>query len=132
MPAQPTNPQPTANERIPRKRQARLDDNGEPAGVPAPKKMKSVEKNGQKKTAPTKARPEKKKTALVPIKETPSIEMPANDSDTRETNATSPPEAVVVESSDDEDIKILEAPKEDAELQLGANSTLFSNRKISY
>jgi len=124
MPAQPTNPQPTANERIPRKRQARLDDNGEPAGVPAPKKMKSVEKNGQKKTAPTKARPEKKKT--------PSIEMPANDSDTRETNATGPPEAVVVESSDDEDIKILEAPKEDAELQLGANSTLFSNRKISY
>jgi hypothetical protein len=140
MPAQPTNPQPTVSG--PRKRQARLDDNGEPAGVPALKKMKSVEKNGPKKTAPAKTRQEKNKTPSVPLKMTPSIEIPARlaressrDSVvTRKTNATSPPETVIVESSDDEDIEdIPEAPEEDAEAQLGAYySTLFSNRKISY
>ena len=55
MPAHPTNPQPTPNEiRNPRKRQARLDDNGEPAGVPVPKKVKSAGQNRQKKKLPTK------------------------------------------------------------------------------
>jgi hypothetical protein len=63
----PMQPEPT-DERIPRKRQARLDDNGEPARVPAPKKIKSAEKNGQKKKVPAKAQPEKKKNPSVPLK----------------------------------------------------------------
>ena len=105
------------NERIPRKRQARLDDNGEPARVPAPKKIKSADNNGQKKKLPAKAQPEKKKTPSVPLMKTPSIEIPAS-------NPTTPPEPkVVVVSSDDEDIaEIFEAPEEDAEAQLGAYS----------
>jgi hypothetical protein len=109
------------NERIPRKRQARLDDNGEPAGVPAPKKIKSADKNGQKKKSPAKAQQEKKKTPSVPLKKTPSIEIPASNPTTP---PTTPPEPkVVVVSSDDEDIaEILEAPEEDAEAQLGAYS----------
>jgi hypothetical protein len=128
MPAQPTDPQPTANDRVPRKRQARLDDNGEPAGVPALKKMKSVEKNGQIKKVPVKTRPEKKTAA--PLKKTPSAEItttqPASDS-----NGTNPPETVVVVSSDDEDavVEIPEEPEEEAEAQLGAYSNLLSNKK---
>ena len=42
-------PQPTASEHIPHKHQAWLDDNSQLAGVPALKKMKSVEKNIAKK-----------------------------------------------------------------------------------
>ena len=59
----PPDPHPTASERILRKRQARLDDNGKPAGVPALKKMKSVEKNVAKKTYLRKQDP-KRKTIL--------------------------------------------------------------------
>ena len=92
-PAQPSNPQPTPNEsRVPRKRQARLDDNGEPAGVPVAKKLKSVSQNRQKKTLPAKTRPDTQKEnpkAVAPAKKKPSVrrEASANDSDdTRETN----------------------------------------------
>ena len=53
MPAQLPNLQQTDN-RIPCKCQARLDDNGEPAGVPASKKAKSAGQNGPKKKTPTK------------------------------------------------------------------------------
>ena len=86
----PPDPHPTASERIPRKRQARLDDNGEPAGVPALKKMKSVEKNVAKKNLPAKTRPEKKNNSSAPPKKTSSIEIPAaRGSDvTKNTNAT--------------------------------------------
>jgi hypothetical protein len=124
MPAQPTDPQPTVNDRIPRKRQARLDDNGEPAGVPALKKMKSVEKNGQVKKVPV-----KKRTA-APLKKTPSAEIAATQPASN-SNGTTPPETVVVVSSDDEEavVEILEEPEEDAEAQLGAYSTLLSNKK---
>ena len=52
--------------RIPCKRQAQLDDNGELAGVPASKKAKSAGQNGPKKKTPTKMRTEPKKT--VPSK----------------------------------------------------------------
>ena len=51
MPAQPPNLQQTDN-RIPCKCQARLDDNGKPAGVPASKNAKSAGKNGPKKKKP--------------------------------------------------------------------------------
>ena len=93
MPEQHTNSHPT------RKRQARLDDNGEPAGVPVPKKMKSVEKNGPPKKKPTnlKTRPEKKDSSSVttaPVKRTPTVETPASGTDTK------PPEPAVVESED--------------------------------
>ena len=73
MPAQPTTDPPaqtTANDRNPRKHQARLDDNGEPAGVPAPKKTKSVERIGPKKKVPAKTRPEKKTVSMAASVET--------------------------------------------------------------
>ena len=129
-PAQPSNPQPTPNEsRVPRKRQARLDDNGEPAGVPVAKKLKSASQNGQKKTLPAKTRPDtqkKKPKAVAPAKKKPSvrIEASANDSDdTRETDErTNLPDPMLVESSneaDSSDIEVIEPPEEDDEAELG-------------
>jgi hypothetical protein len=129
MPAPPTEPQKTANDRIPRKRQARLDDNGEPAGLPAPKKKKSVENNGPKKAIPAKPRPQKKNNNPAPLQKTPSVEIPvtASESDVtmNTTDTTEPPETVIVVSSDDDDLGVPEAPEEDAEAQLGAYSALF-------
>ena len=64
-PAQPSNPQTTPNEgRVPRKRQARLDDNGEPAGVPVAKKTEVSEPKQTKKdiTCENETRHPKKKT----------------------------------------------------------------------
>jgi hypothetical protein len=53
------NPQKTTDDiRIPCKHQARLDDNGEPAGVPAPKKKKSADQDGPKKKVPAKTGPQ--------------------------------------------------------------------------
>lgn len=132
----PPDPHPTASERIPRKRQARLDDNGEPAGVPALKKMKSVEKNVAKKNLPAKTRPEKKNNSSAPPKKTSSIEIPAaRGSDvTKNTNATvvtnpPEPELQVIETTDDDDNNVEEVvpevPEEDAEAQLGGYSSVF-------
>ena len=53
MLAQPPKLQQTDNH-IPCKHQARLDDNGELAGVPASKKAKSAGQNGPKKKTLTK------------------------------------------------------------------------------
>jgi hypothetical protein len=132
MPGPPTDPQPTANERIPRKRQARLDDNGEPAGLPAPKKIKSIEKNGPKKAVPAKTRPEKKINPA--LRKTASVEIPVTSSslDVTKNTTTEPSETVVVVSSDDDDdvvhdVDVPEAPEEDPEAQLGAYSALFLN-----
>ena len=67
MPGKPqaTKSQPTADDtRNPRKRQTRLDDNGEPVSLPVSKKRKSVaDENRPKKKVPAQARPEKKKAA---------------------------------------------------------------------
>ena len=129
----PAHQSPSANDsgRIPRKRQARLDDNGEPAGVPAPKKRKSVEKDGPKKKGPAK----KKTESSAPLKKTPSVEIPASDNDTNEANGTKAQETVVIVSSDDEEDVAeaveLEAPEEDDEAQLGAYSNLFSYIKVA-
>ena len=89
-----------------------------------PKKNKSAEKNRQKKKVPAKAQPEKKKTPSVPLKKTPSIKIPA--SDTSKANQTSPPtyppEPVIVSSSDEDIMEILEETEEEAEAQLGIQS----------
>jgi hypothetical protein len=109
-------PQPSANGHIPRKRQARLDDNGEPAGLPALKKMKSVENNGSKKKLPAKTSPENNNSTPAPLKKTHSVDTDV----TIKSNTTSPPETVIVVSDDDDDISAVpEAPEEDAEAQLG-------------
>jgi hypothetical protein len=131
MPAHPTNPQPTPNEdRIPRKRQARLDDNGEPAGAPVAKKAKSAGTNGQKKKLPAKKRPDNsKKTprAVAPAKKKTSNETEAaNDSnDTRKDNdGTNLHEPAFVGSSDEADNSVIDIdsddePEEDDEAELG-------------
>ena len=122
----PAHQSPSANDsgRIPRKRQARLDDNGEPAGVPAPKKRKSVEKDGPKKKGPA----NKKTQSSAPLKKTPSAEIPASDHDTNEADGT----IVIVSSDDEEDVaEAVEAPEEDDEAQLGAYSNLYSYIKVA-
>ena len=120
MPSQPSNPtNPTADDiRIPRKRQARLDDNGEPAGVPASKKVKSAPENGQKKRKPAKRSPAKKKKATVPAKNTPPVEIGISDpvdkaTDLQEPAIDSDDEIVIVETE--------EEPEEDDEAELGAS-----------
>lgn len=142
LPGQPTTPQPHVDAtgsdvRMPRKRQARLDDNGEPAGVPASKKMKSAEQNGQKKK-PTKTRPEKNrnssKIAIAPSQKKASVEtgVANNSEDSRNrTNPQEPSEPVTIESSDDEAdvIEMPEAPEEDDEAELGVY--LLSSKVVS-
>ena len=132
MPAHPTttNPQSTPNEaRNPRKRQARLDDNGEPAGVPRPvaKRVKSAGQNGQKKKLPAKTRRDNPKNlpkaVARPPKKTSVEKEVVNDSDdTMKTNdGTNLPEPDLVESSDEEGsvIEIDDEPEEDDEAELG-------------
>jgi hypothetical protein len=82
MPAQPANPQPTEDVRVPRKRQVPLDANGEPVTGSVPKKQKSAsEKTGKKKAAPAKAAPQKKAASksvpakAAPAKRKPSVEI---------------------------------------------------------
>ena len=114
MPAQLTIPQPNGDDtRIPRKRQARLDDNGEPAGVPASKKMRPADENGQKKR-PAKKRPEKQRNTSH---------------DTRD-GTQEPSEPINVDSSDDEMdvIEKPEKPEEDDKAQLGVY--LLSNKIV--
>jgi hypothetical protein len=153
MPEQQTDP--PDDIRMPRKRQARLDDNGEPAGVPVSKKVKLAGKNGQKNKAPAKTRPQNKKTgpkitsattsAVAPAKKKTSAvtaeiepELANNSDDTRGKNdGTNPQEAVVVGSSDDEimedDVEIvekhLEEEEEDDEAELGVY--LLSNKIVN-
>jgi hypothetical protein len=133
MPAQPTSPQPNADDiRIPRKRQARLDDNGEPAGVPASKKMRSAEENRQKKKIPAKTRPEKQRNTSKTVQQKTSVEIGVTkDSHDTRNGTQEPSELVDVESSDDEAdaIEIPEEPEEDDEAQLGVY--LLSNKIVS-
>jgi hypothetical protein len=128
----------TADIRNPRKRQARLDDNGEPAGVPAPKKVKSAQQNGQKKKKPTKTSAGKKKST-APAKNTPSVETGVSDPVDKTTNRQEPPvnrqEPTAVgsdSSSSDDDVVVVEddeEPEEDDEAELGAY--LLSNKIVS-
>ena len=147
MPAQPTtsnNPpsQLTTEDNYipgPRKRQARIDDNGEPVAFPASKKMKSAEKNGAKEkviTKSSKTRPQKKKTApkTAPAKRKPSTSIEI-DSDANESESDLEDTPKVADGSDpvvDEDsdvVDVPENPEEDDEAELGPY--LFSNRIIS-
>lgn len=122
MPSQPSNPKPTADDiRIPCKRQARLDENSEPAGVPASKKMKPAEQNISKKRRPAKTSTKWEKKTTPPAKNTPPVETGVSDPVNK---ATNPHEAAVdgSESSDD-DVVIVEKdeePEEDDEAELGA------------
>lgn len=124
MPEQLTDPQPTPDDIcIPCKHQACLDDNGEPVGVPVPKRMKSGEKNGQKNKAPTKMRPQNQKTGPKTTSATVSTVAPAkkkktsaelepdlaNNSGVKE--GTNPLEAKLVGSSDDK------VTKDDVEIE---------------
>ena len=111
MPAQPPNLQQTDNH-IPCKCQARLDDNGELAGVPASKKAKSAGQNGPKKKNPTKTQTEPKKTVpskmvtMAPLaaKKKPSVESDSDDIRNANASGTNPQEPpAVVESSDDKE-----------------------------
>lgn len=138
----PTNPQvgpqPTPNSScIPHKQQARLDDNGEPAGVPAAKKVKSTEQIGQKKKVPHKTRPEKTNPAAsvsaAPAKKNLSVKIgilasDSDDSDKNNKNNTNSQfeESVVVDSSDE--VEVIEEPAKDDEAQLDAYLTLLSNK----
>lgn len=151
MSAQPTNP--TADDNHipgPRKRQARLDDNGEPVILPASKKRKSAEQNGQKKKVPAKKRPDNKRTVSKTVSvapEKPSVEIedsdnPRNTPKDADTSNPQVPEVVQVESSgsefddDETDVvmpkkkaSVMEEPEEDDEAELGPY--LFSNKMVS-
>ena len=146
QPSDPTSTM-TADIRNPRKRQARLDDNGEPAGVPAPKKVKSAQQNGQKKRKPTKTSAGKKKT-MASAKNTPSIETGVSDPVDKTTNCQEPTvnrqeppvnrqKPTIVESdseSSSSDVVVVveddKEPEEDDEAELGAY--LLSNKIVSY
>jgi hypothetical protein len=123
----------------PRKRQARIDDNGEPVSFPASKKMKSAETNGEKEKVPTKSsktRPQKKKTApkTAPAKRKPSasIEIDSddnlNDSDLEDTPKVADGSDAVVDEDPDV-VDVPEIPEEDDEAELGPY--LLSNRIVS-
>ena len=131
--SQPSDPMSTmtADIRNPRKRQARLDDNGEPAGVPAPKKVKSAQQNGQKKKKPTKTSAGKKKST-APAKNTPSVETGVSDPVDKMTNRQEPTAVGSNSSSSDDDVVVVEddeEPEEDDEAELGAY--LLSNKIVS-
>jgi hypothetical protein len=98
MPTEPANPQVTVEARTSRKRQAPLDDNGEPVAVP--KKRATA-------AAPLKPAPPKKRT---PNKNTGttidgSDDDPSHDSD--------------MDVDSDDDVEIVEKPEEDPEAELG-------------
>ena len=130
-PSDPTSTM-TADIRNPRKRQARLDDNGEPAGVPAPKKVKSAQQNGQKKRKPAKTSAGKKKTTAS-AKNTPSVETGVSDPVDKTTNRQEPTVVGSDSESSDDNVPVVEddkEPEEDDEAELGAY--LLSNKIISY
>ena len=121
MPPQPTNPQTTNDNSLPRKRQALLDDNGEPVSLPASKKKKSAEQTGPKKKVPTKPQVKPKGKGTVsktvsnaPAKIKPSVEV-------EEVAVANGPEApLTVEYSDDEDVNMIpEENEEKDEAELG-------------
>lgn len=128
--SQPSDPKSTMTStdiRNPRKRQARLDDNGEPAGVPAPKKVKSAQQNGPKKKKPAK-RSAVKKRSTASAKNTPSVETEVSDAVDKTTNRQEP---MVVESDSDSsssDAVVVvdddEEPEEDDEAELGVYLTI--------
>lgn len=131
QPSDPTSTM-TADIRNPRKRQARLDDNGEPAGVPAPKKVKSAQQNGQKKRKPAKTSAGKKKTTAS-AKNTPSVETGVSDPVDKTTNRQEPTVVGSDSESSDDNVAVVEddkEPEEDDEAELGAY--LLSNKIISY
>lgn len=131
QPSDPTSTM-TADIRHPRKRQARLDDNGEPAGVPAPKKVKSAQQNGQKKRKPAKTSAGKKKTTAS-AKNTPSVETGVSDPVDKTTNRQEPTVVGSDSESSDDNVAVVEddkEPEEDDEAELGAY--LLSNKIISY
>ena len=99
----PPQPQTVQENPLPRKRQAPLDDNGEPVTIPASKKKKSVEQARPKKKEPAKSQAKTKEKRTVsttvskaPVKRKPSVEM----EDVVMANDPGPEVPISVESSD--------------------------------
>jgi len=123
MSTEPANLQATV-ERSTRKRQAPLNDNGEPVSVPVSKK---------RKTAPAKPAPPKKgvaankKASVEEIPEDPAPSDPPRNprnileaSDGSDDEFESLPISAPMEVDSDEDVvEIVEEPKEDGEAELG-------------
>lgn len=133
MPAQPqvmNSPPPADDHRNPRKRQIRLDDNGEPVALPVSKKRKSAaDQNTLKKKLPAKTRAKKKsvsKTVSV-TNDSEDTRYTPNVPDETPSDPQEPSEPIIVTSSDDEEVeKKHEEPEEDDEAELGL---LVSARK---
>ena len=125
----PPQPHTIQEDSLPRKRQAPLDDNGEPVTLPAIKKKKSVEQNGPKKKVPTKsqAKPKGKRTMAVSKtvpSEAPASRKPSEEISMATSNNPASEEPLMVESADEEVIDnipddIPEEPEESDEAELG-------------
>ena len=137
----PVNPQATMEPRTSRKRQAPLDDNGEPVTVPIPKR-RNVSNQSQKQkfvpAVPSKNASTKRKPS-VEIEEVPEEDNPihpgpprnprnileASDGSDDDNNfgppsSTGPPSSAAMNISDEEDeIEIVEDDVEDDETELG-------------
>jgi hypothetical protein len=98
MPTEPANPQVTVEARTSRKRQALLDDNGEPV---------AVLKKRATAAAPPKPAPPKKQT---PNKNTGTTIDGSNDDPSHDSD---------MDVDSDDDVEILEKPEEDPEAELG-------------
>jgi hypothetical protein len=129
MPAEPTNLQATTEARASRKRQAPLNDNGEPVTVPVPKRRKNITAQSTSAAPPKKVVPTKRKPSVEEIPEAPVHSDPprnprnileASDGSDDEfdgppSSATSPMQV----DSDEDEVNIVEEPEEDDEAELG-------------
>ena len=129
MPTEPTNLQGTVEARAPRKRQAPLNDNGEPVTIPIPKRRKGIMAQSTGAAPPKKVVPTKKKPSVKEIPEAPVHSDPpwnprnileaADGSDDEfdgpPSSATSP---MQVDSGEDK-VEIVEETEEDNEAELG-------------
>ena len=130
MPTEPANLQATTEGRISRKRQAPLNDNGEPVTVPIPKKRRVAQAASTSRPAlPKKVVPIKKKPSVEDTTEAPvHSEQPRNprnileasdgsddDFDGLPSSATAPMQV----DSDEDVVEIVEKSEEDDEAELG-------------
>jgi len=131
MPTEPTNLQAIAEARTSRKRQAPLNDNDEPVTVPIPKRRKITAPAATSGTALLKKGvPPKRKPSVEEIPEAPVHSDPPrnprnileasdgsdNDFDGPTSSVTAP---MQVESDEEDEVEIIEKPKEDDEAELG-------------
>ena len=132
MPTDPAELQATTEGRTSRKRQAPLNDNGEPVTVAIPKKRRvaqAAQSDTSRPALPKKANPTKRRPSVEEVPEAPvHSEQPRNprnileasdgsddDVDGLPSSATGPMQI----DSDEDVVEIIEKPEEDDEAELG-------------